>query len=173
MRQPNQKNLALALNEILKRAEAGVPMHYTALCRQYRLGSSTIARLRYALLEHEYSIPKSDKPLTKMRVCRDKTWKFRFKSSTGAKIWHFVEDDMPMILDAMRECPTEQATPWYKGPKKIVAQEDSPVAPDGYLYACTGELVEVNRAKTLADYSTEELAAELMNRGWIVTFGVV
>lgn len=193
MKQRNEKNLMIALNEILNRAEAGVPMRFTQLCNAFHLGSSTANRLKYALLEYEYHIPKSDKPLTKMYIARDgKVWKFRFKSSNGSKRWNFIEEDLEDIKWAMSQCPQEKATPWYQPrPRKKdpvpddLFHVDPPIEEEPSVVEIVKEenvhkeqeasagVLEEQKSKSLSEYSTEELAEELFKRGWLITYGAI
>lgn len=167
-KQLNKENLMYALNEIQTRAMSGVPMNFATICKENHLGESTKRKLRYALLEHKYDTIKSGGPYRKMRVKRDKkTWEFIFLNSDGSKSPAYVmANDLDTIISAMEQCPKEQSNPWYYN-KPADAPADA--VPEEEPFHVIGEA----SIKSLAEYSTEELAAELFNRGWIVTYGSI
>ena len=114
MRPLNIDNLKRALSDIQKKITNGEPMNLTSICEENHLGDTTMRKLKFALLEYEYQIPKSDKPLHKMRVKRDKkTWEFIFRHADGSPRPYVLVNDIDDILYAMSQCPKEQANPSY------------------------------------------------------------
>lgn len=134
-------------------------MLFTSLCAKYHLGETTKNKLRWALLEHEYQIPKSETPLKKMYVSRDKkVWKFKFRTNDGSRNYVLATDED--IIYAMSVCPKEVANPSYYKKHSKASVEEVPVITE-----------EVKAEIDLSGISTEELAAELYKRGWTITFG--
>lgn len=157
--QVNKTNLKLVLTQIQKRAEAGEPMLFTSLCNNYHLGETTRNKLRWALLEHEYQIAKSETPLKKMYLSRDKkVWKFKFRTIDGSRNYVLATDEA--ITYAMSLCPKEIANPSYYKKYSNTSVEEVPVTTE-----------EIRAEIDLSGISTEELAAELFKRGWVITFG--
>lgn len=160
-KQTNKHNLIAALSDIQKRIERGEQMALFAICKSHNLGASTVKKLRYALLEYEYPVAKSDKPLRKMRVKRDKkTWEFIFRHGDGSPKAYTLANDVDVIWDAMEACPKEQANPnyWKKHPiaKDISDDEFRPI-------------VKPKPAKSpLSSATTEQLTEELSSRGYRV-----
>ena len=163
MRQVNTLNLKKALNEILKKVNNNEPMYFTTLCKDCNLGQTSTNRLKYALLEHKYYVPKADKPLSKMKVNKDgETWSFIFKSSTGSRQWNFIEEDFDIIKEAMEVCPPEQADPTYyknKASKQEIVEEPQRIIEEEIHYP-------------LESFTIEDMCTEIKRRGFNITLTI-
>ncbi len=130
-KQVNRQHLATVLGIIQKRAINGEPMNFSTLCLEHKLGKTTIAKLKYALLEYEYRIPKSDAPVKKMHIKRDKrTWAFNFLNEDGSRTPAYVLATDENILYAMSRCPKELANPSYykdKADNILPKEENRPI----------------------------------------------
>ena len=167
MKEVNKKNLRDALAQIQKRADRGEDMCFFSLCKACKLGQSTANKLMYALLDHVYTYPGRDAQKKMYRSRDGKVWKFHFRDPFGRKKDWFMTDDFEDIFAAMQECPKEIANPWYYRENPVVLE---PHDPEEDTFRVLGNPKSEN---PLAKYTTEDLAAELFKRGWMITFGVV
>lgn len=157
-RKVNKTNLRLALVSIEKGicfADGVVKLH--AICEANHLGESTERKLRYALLDYKYERRNGD-PSARIRIKRDGSWAYRFRSNDGGMVWGGLASEIESIMEAMDACPPEEANPYYygKASKKTTSRraKKDEVPAKAFLV----------KSNPLERFSTEDLLREIMRR---------